>query len=109
MANKDEDEPLVLIQVCFAAQSKVGGQLVSIHIPPDSAIQDALEQMKLPQIFPEMEGDFSRVSFAIFGKRKPLSYKLQEGDRVELCLPLIAHPMDSRRHRAKREHKSGKM
>ncbi len=46
---------------------------------------------------------------AIFGKKRDLNTQLQDGDRIEICAPLIASPMDARRRRAKREHKGGKM
>lgn len=46
---------------------------------------------------------------SVFGKKRSLESILQNGDRIEVCAPLIATPMDSRRRRAKREHKGGKM
>jgi putative ubiquitin-RnfH superfamily antitoxin RatB of RatAB toxin-antitoxin module len=49
------------------------------------------------------------AAIAIFGKKKAGDFVLSPGDRIEICRPLIAEPMDARRRRAKRENKSGKM
>lgn len=58
--------------------------------------------------------DYLRLSargygFSVFGKKRKSDYVLLDGDRIEICGPLIASPMDARRRRAKREHKGGKM
>lgn len=48
--------------------------------------------------YPEI--DLSKHKIGIFGKVKPLSEILREGDRVEIYRPLLADPKEIRRQRA---------
>jgi putative ubiquitin-RnfH superfamily antitoxin RatB of RatAB toxin-antitoxin module len=63
-----------------------------------------------PKLLSELQGMLNQnAAVAIFGKKRTGDFVLSPGDRIEICRPLIAAPMDARRRRAKREHKSGKM
>lgn len=48
--------------------------------------------------YPEI--DLAKNKIGIFGKVKPLSEILREGDRVEIYRPLLADPKEIRRQRA---------
>ena len=41
-------------------------------------------------------------AMSVYGKKKPMGYILHEGDRVEVCLPLLDDPLLRRRARVKK-------
>lgn len=41
-------------------------------------------------------------AFGVWGKVRPLSHVLRDGDRVEIYRPLLADPKEARRTRARR-------
>ena len=100
--------PLLHVKFCYALQNE-SPKLFDIEVSENTSITQALQKLN--------EENFREVQFlltlqsnwAIFGKKQSADYILKDGDRIELCRPLIADPMSARRHRAKREHKSGKM
>ena len=84
-------------------------QMLQWEFEPSAPITDALDQFSS-----QLQIDLSAMlsagyAISIYGKKRPVDTVLQCGDRIEICAPLIATPMDSRRRRAKREHKGGKM
>ena len=83
-------------------------QLV-VDIPSDANIQYVLNRLH-EFIDESWESLVQRgYGFAVYGKKKSQDYTFCDGDRLEICGPLIATPMDARRRRAKKEHKGGKM
>lgn len=84
-------------------------QIIQSEFDPSATIADALDQFS-SQLQIDLGAMLSAgYAISIYGKKRPLDTVLQCGDRIEICAPLIATPMDSRRRRAKREHKGGKM
>jgi putative ubiquitin-RnfH superfamily antitoxin RatB of RatAB toxin-antitoxin module len=84
-------------------------QILQSEFEPSATITDALDRFS-SQLQIDLRAMLSNgYGISIFGKKRPLDTVLQCGDRIEICAPLIATPMDSRRRRAKREHKGGKM
>lgn len=98
----------ISVKFCYALPN-TAPTLVELRVNQHSTIEDALNYLAPAQ---KSEVQFmlnTGSAWAIFGKKKNVSHILQDGERIELCRPLIADPMSARRHRAKREHKSGKM
>jgi len=95
------------IALYHCMNSQVAG--IELEVKNGSTIDDILP------LFPKVLGltwdalHHQGYSLSVFGKKQAMSYQFAEGDRLELCGPLIASPMDARRRRAKREHRGGKM
>jgi putative ubiquitin-RnfH superfamily antitoxin RatB of RatAB toxin-antitoxin module len=100
--------PTIHVKFCYALQNEAP-KLFDIDVSENTSITQVLQKLN--------EEDFREVQYlltlqsnwAIFGKKQSADYILKDGDRIELCRPLVADPMSARRHRARREHKSGKM
>jgi putative ubiquitin-RnfH superfamily antitoxin RatB of RatAB toxin-antitoxin module len=99
---------LIPIQLCYS----IPGQppvLLDLQTKPGTTLSQFLLslQASLPGDLETMLDPCSAI--AIYGKKRKGDFVLSPGDRIEICRSLIAAPMDARRKRAKREHKSGKM
>lgn len=107
MAN-NQTQATIRVEFCYALPS-TAPTLVELCVNQHSTIEDVLNYLA-PTQQSEVQFMLNKGSnWAIFGKKKNPRHLLQDGERIELCRPLIADPMSARRHRAKREHKSGKM
>ena len=101
MTGKDI-QPGILVEVVFATAERQ--ELVSLEVPCDSTLADAIEASGLSEIFDNFEVDPSRVG--IFGKKASLDQVLRDGDRVEIYRPLLADPKEVRRQRALMQSKT---
>ncbi|MFZ6817749.1 RnfH family protein [Undibacterium sp. Ji22W] len=98
----------IIVEFCYTLPN-IAPTLFKLQVNHQSTIEDALQYLASTQLS-EVQFLLNMGSvWAIFGKKKSGTHLLQDGDRIELCRALIADPMSARRHRAKREHKSGKM
>lgn len=61
--------------------------------------EQAIHKSGILDKYPEIDLQSNKIG--IFGKMKPLTEILREGDRVEIYRPLIADPKEVRRQRAK--------
>jgi putative ubiquitin-RnfH superfamily antitoxin RatB of RatAB toxin-antitoxin module len=89
----------IAIELCFV-QNKVV-ELIKLQVPYNASIQFAIQlayDQKLLPFLPEFSPE--QFGLAIFGKKRLLGTTLNPGDRIEICAPLLAHPMDARRKRA---------
>lgn len=98
--------PQIEIEVCYQEFEVL--VLRKMKIDADTSVAALISRLTSAKDAPAV---MSSIGFgiAVFGKKKDTSYILCEGDRLEFCRPLKIHPMDIRRKRARREHKSGKM
>lgn len=98
--------PQIEIEVCYQEFEVV--VLRRMKIDANTSIAALISRLTSAKDTPAV---FSAIGYglSVFGKKKDASYILCEGDRLEFCRPLKIHPMDIRRKRARREHKSGKM
>ena len=105
----DDLKPLSIIkvQLCFVRDAKV--HLLEAHLAEGTTIAHALDYFQHAEESLLVDADMTNTAIAIYGKKKELDCVLRDQDRIEICGALIATPMDARRLRAKREHKSGKM
>ena len=104
----ESPKPMIQVKFCYALQNAVP-QLFDIEVIENSNITQILQKLDEINYLEVQHLLAMQSSWAIFGKKQSADYVLKDGDRIELCRPLIADPMSARRHRAKREHKTGKM
>ncbi|MBR7798620.1 RnfH family protein [Undibacterium fentianense] len=99
---------LIHVQLCYCPHAGKP-TLIEFHVSPTCSIEQFIAKLPV-EMAAEIDIQLKRNAvWAVFGKKKTEAYCLRDGDRLELCAALIADPMSARRHRAKREHKSGKM
>lgn len=71
--------------------------LIPLTLPAGSTVFDALRQSGLLERYPSIDLTMQRVG--VWGKLKPLTEPLRDGDRVELYRPLQIDPKEARRQR----------
>lgn len=71
-------------------------ELVSLHMPPESTVADALAASGLLRRHPELG---STPAVGVWGREQPLTHPLRQGDRVEIYRPLRVDPKEARRLR----------
>ncbi len=81
----------ISITVVWASPDQI--ESVLLVLPVGSQVQHALEQSGLLQ-------KYQPAGLAIFGQRCDPSRLLSDGDRIELCRPLVVEPKAARRRRA---------
>lgn len=78
-----------------------GGSVVrrTVELPVRASMRDALAAaaMAVP------DGGLATV----FGRIRSLDSAVADGERIEICLPLVADPKQARRSRARRKEKAG--
>ena len=76
---------------------------VTLRLPPESTVGAALAATGWPALAGAAQGEaaFAAVglSCAVWGKARPLSHPLRDGDRVEVLRDLQIDPMTARRVR----------
>lgn len=82
-----------LIYATLASQ-----ELLHLEVPDGSDIAACIELSEIKSQHPEI--DLSQMQVGIFSQIKPLTYVVQEGDRIEIYRPLQADPKAVRRMRA---------
>jgi putative ubiquitin-RnfH superfamily antitoxin RatB of RatAB toxin-antitoxin module len=84
------------IEIAYALPQKQ--ELVRLHLPPGSTVQQAVEASGLLAKYPEI--DLKKNKVGIYGKLTRLDAELRDRDRVEIYRPLIADPKEVRKKRA---------
>ena len=84
------------IEVAYATADKQA--LLSVEVPSDCTVGEAIKLSGIREEFPDMEPDPKAIG--IFSRKVALDYKLKEGDRVEIYRPLVADPKEMRKKRA---------
>ena len=91
-AHPEASEPAyVSISVVWASPDQI--ESVSLVLPVGTQVQQALERSGLLQ-------KYQPTGLAIFGQRCDPTRLLSDGDRIELCRPLVVEPKAARRRRA---------
>jgi uncharacterized protein len=68
-------------------------RMVTLRLPQGATVAEAVAASGLAAA---MGAD---IGYAIWGRKATARTTLRDGDRVMLCRPLVAHPMESRRRR----------
>ena len=79
------------VTVAIALRPRVVEQR-QIELPDGACLHDALDACTID---PASLG----MSVGVWGRVRPLDWRLHDGDRVELCRGLEVHPMEARRRR----------
>lgn len=87
------------IEVVFALPQKQ--ERVSLDLPPDSTVLDAVQASGLLRRLPQLE--LGRVG--VWGRQVTAETRLRDRDRVEIYRSLIADPKEVRRERAAKTRK----
>ena len=85
------DAGSLTVSVVWASPNQVSS--VSLRIPLGTRVGQALERSGLLH-------KYQPAGLAIFGQRCDLTRVLSDGDRIELCRPLVVEPKAARRRRA---------
>ena len=64
---------------------------MTIDVPDDTTLADAIDRSGILKLFPQIDLDTQRVG--VFGKVAKLNTPLRAGDRVEIYRPIICDPL----------------
>ncbi len=73
-------------------------------VQPVSILQ-AIEQSGVGRLYPAIRVEPGLVG--VFGRKRPLDWQLEHGDRVEIYRPLHLSPVEARRLRAAKSGRNG--
>lgn len=91
---------MITIEVAYARPDTQA--LLSVQVPLGTTLLEAVARSGIVLQFPEINlqaatlGVFSRI------EKKPASYIVQEGDRIEIYRPLLIDPKEARKARAEK-------
>ena len=92
LVHSEPDEPAeISVSVVWASPGQF--ESVALTLPAGARIELALERSGLLQ-------KYQPAGLAIFGQRCDQTRILSNGDRIELCRPLVVEPKAARRRRA---------
>lgn len=81
-------------------------KILSIHVPPETTVEEAIELSGMQRYFPDMKVEKNRVG--IWNRSCKLTDTVVNKDRIEIYRPLIADPKENRRRRAERAKQEGR-
>ena len=85
-----------MIEVSYASTREQ--LIISIKVPEDINVKQAIEKSGIQKKFPEIDLDKNNVG--IFGKQTTLEHSLKNKDRIEIYRSLIIDPKELRRKKA---------
>lgn len=91
----------IQVEVCYATPEDQC--LLTIIVPKNTTVQNAILSSKILERFPELK--LEQLVVGIFGKKCTLQTPLSESDRVEIYRPLTIDPKVARRLRAAKRNK----
>jgi len=86
----------IMIEVSYASTREQ--LIISIKVPEDINVKQAIEKSGIQKKFPEI--DLGKNNVGIFGKQTTLVHSLKNKDRIEIYRPLIIDPKELRRKKA---------
>jgi putative ubiquitin-RnfH superfamily antitoxin RatB of RatAB toxin-antitoxin module len=95
---------VILVEVAFALPHKQA--LLSVSVPVDATVQDAIQQSGILRMFSEI--DLTQNKVGVWSRPVRLTDSLKAGDRIEIYRPLIADPKDLRKRRADKAKEEGR-
>ncbi len=84
-------------QICYALPE--GATLIDVDCRPGQTLEEVIRVSGVLERHPEIV--LESVKAGVYGKLRPLSDLVRDGDRIEIYRPLIADPKESRRRRAR--------
>ncbi|VAX06284.1 UPF0125 protein RatB [hydrothermal vent metagenome] len=98
----DSSTEMLQVEVAYAEENTQ--IILSLDVPPETNLLQAVEQSGILEQFPEI--DLEKNKLGIFGKISKREAILRDHDRVEIYRPLIADPKASRRKRAEKKNQA---
>lgn len=95
----DPKNDLITVEVAYATPERQ--KIVRLQVAVNTTLSDAAKQSGINDFFPEL--NLETADFGIWGKAKPASTHVLDGQRIEIYRPLIADPKESRRKRAEKK------
>lgn len=93
-----ERKKALRVEVAYALPEQQA--LVALEVEEGTTVAEAIARSGILARFPELS--IAPGNVGVFGKPVDLEAPLREGDRVEIYRPLVAHPGQARRERAKK-------
>lgn len=93
----------IMVEVSYASTREQ--LIISIKVPEDINVKQAIEKSGIQKKFPEI--DLGKNNVGIFGKQTTLGHSLKNKDRIEIYRPLIIDPKELRRKKAAEGKKKG--
>lgn len=87
---------LITVEVAYALPEEQ--VILSLDVPTDTHVEDAIKRSGMLERFPQI--DLATDKVGIFGKICKLDASLHHKDRIEIYRGLIADPKESRRQKA---------
>ena len=77
----------------------------TMSLPSTASAHDAVVASRIVEVFPDL--DWQSMTPGIWGKASTWVQTLADGDRVELCRPLLVDPKVARRERFRKQGARG--
>jgi len=90
-------DTMICVEVVFALP--VEQILMSVSLPADATVEDAIAASGIAEQFPNE--DLQLLETGIWGRRTERQARVRNGDRVEIYRPLRRNPRDARRELAR--------
>lgn len=90
------DDNSITVEIAYALPEQQ--VIITVQIPSQSTIENAIQTSGILQRFPEIDLKINKVG--IYGKLAKLETSLRHMDRIEIYRALIADPKVVRRNRA---------
>ena len=88
-----------MVEVVYIAHDQTTYEY-KVDLPESATILDAIQKSGVMLACPEI--DLNRQKIGVYSKRRVLTDRVQEGDRVEIYRPLLIDPKEARRQKAKK-------
>jgi putative ubiquitin-RnfH superfamily antitoxin RatB of RatAB toxin-antitoxin module len=89
-------ETSIRVEVAFALPAEQA--LISVSLPADSSVDDAIAASGIAERFPDEH--LQTLQTGIWGRLADRQSAVSDGDRVEIYRPLLRDPRDARRELA---------
>ena len=89
--------PLITCEVAYAKPQPQW--VLSVALPSNSSVQEAIQQSGILSLCPEI--DLNQQKVGIFGELVSLTHIVKTGDRIEIYRPLLIDPITRRFERVK--------
>lgn len=93
--DRAEDRLLDVSVACIAGD---GVHLVELRVREGATIGDVIRASGILERCPEI--DLGTASVGIYNHERPVTFRVRQGDRVEIYRPLEVDPKEARRRRA---------
>ncbi|PID64899.1 MAG: RnfH family protein [Gammaproteobacteria bacterium] len=94
----------ITVEVAYATPERQ--KIIRCRVAAGVSLLEAAKLSGISDIFPDL--DLETADFGIWGKSKPATTIVADGQRIEIYRPLLADPKESRRRRANKKARKAK-